>query len=273
MSAKRAIFPPGLDGESGKQFFSDESDDDDLYTGQPWQSADFGSARPQEPEQAIGSRGAAKGRAAYAAQEYDLPPPAGQPFGSLGGLFAGEPPQSHEGSSIFSTDTEDPLSTAPDDRLWEECRKRLCPACPQKKESEDARLRALADLDNAKKRLAREREDQVRFAAESVLNDIIPSLDNLDLALQHSDNYTGCKDFVVGVRMTRKLLLDALTKHGLAQAGAVGEPFDPALHEAVGMVDASDVADNHICSLLSNGYTLKGRLLRPARVMVCRKRS
>jgi molecular chaperone GrpE len=197
----------------------------------------------------------------------------GQSQGSSGGPFAGKSQQNSENTAFSAGMEEDLLSLVPNDRLWEECRKRVCPACPQKKEFEDTRLRALADLDNAKKRLAREREEQVRFAAESVLNDIIPSLDNLDLALQHSGNYKDCKDFAVGVQMTRKLLLDALAKHGLAKAGSAGEEFDPALHEAVGMVDAPDVADNHICSLLSNGYTLNGRLLRPARVMVCKKGS
>ena len=248
---------------SAKRRFDDE---DSLYTGQP-QPADFGRA--------------AKGRAAYAAQEQEAPPPqpagfgdqAGSPtgpgLGSIGGLFAGEPQTGGEGT--FPTGAEDLLSFTPDERLREECQKRLCPVCPQKKEFEDAHLRALAELDNAKKRLTREREEQVRFAAESILSDIIPSLDNLDLALQHSGNYKGCKDFVVGVQMTRKLLLDALARHGLAQAGAVGEEFDPALHEAVGMVNTPEVADNHICSLLVSGYTLHGRLLRPARVIVCKK--
>ncbi|MCL1939791.1 MAG: nucleotide exchange factor GrpE [Desulfovibrionaceae bacterium] len=272
MSAKHTIFPPGLGGEGGKKPLFTEGDDE-LYTGQPRQPADFGTARPQESEPVIGPRGTAKGRAAYAVQENELPPqsPAGPGFGALGGLFAGGPEQSSEGSAPSVGTAEDLLSLVPDARLQEECQKRLCPACPLKKEFEDAHLRALADLDNSKKRLAREREEQIRFAAESVLSDIIPSLDNLDLALQHAGNYEGCKDFVVGVQMTRKLLQDALTKHGLVQAGAVGEEFNPALHEAVGMVDAPGVADNHICSLLSNGYTLNGRLLRPARVMVCKK--
>jgi molecular chaperone GrpE len=274
MSAKRTIFPPGPGGEGGKNPLSVD-DDDELYTGQPRQPADFVTTRPPEPEPVIGPRGTAKGRAAYAVQDQELPPqsPAGHGFGAaLGGLFAGGSEQSSEGIAASFGTGEDLLSLVPDARLQEECQKRLCPACPVKKEFEDTHLRALADLDNSKKRLAREREEQVRFAAESVLGDIIPSLDNLDLALQHADNYKGCKDFVVGVQMTRKLLLDALAKHGLAQAeGAVGEVFNPALHDAVGMVDAPGVADNHICSILSHGYTLNGRLLRPARVVVCKK--
>jgi len=282
MSAKHSIFPPGGPnrGSQGGRRLPAFDDDDSLYTGHP-QPADFGMTRAQEPGTAepLGSTGrAAKGRAAYAAQDPEMPAQpttgsGGHGFGSLGGLFAGGAQYDPEAPDTSGTllNTDELLSIVSDDRLREECQKRVCPACPVKKEYEDAHLRSLADLDNAKKRLAREREEQVRFAAESVLGDIIPSLDNLDLALQHSDSYKGCKDFVVGVQMTRKLLLDALAKHGLAQAGAVGEAFDPALHEAVGMVDVPDVADNHICSLLVHGYTLNGRLLRPARVMVCKK--
>lgn len=269
MSAKHTIFPSGPEKNGGQP--SPADDDDGLYTGHPNQHGDIRAAKPAEP--VIGPRGAAKGRAAYAANDGETPPqpPRGHGFGSLGGLFAG-PPEQPAAAPEFSMDGGgDSLSVAPDDRLREECERRLCPACPAKKDADDACLRALADLDNAKKRLAREREEQIRFAAEAVLSEIIPSLDSLDLALQHAGNHENCKDFVVGVRMTRKLLQEALAKHGLAQAGSVGEEFNPALHEAVGMVNAPDVPDNHICALLSNGYTLNGRLLRPARVMVCKK--
>lgn len=162
------------------------------------------------------------------------------------------------------------LSVIAQEALEEECKKRVCPSCQVHKEAEDARLRALADLDNAKKRLAREREEQVRFAAEAILSDIIPSLDNLDLALQHAESNAACKDFVVGVRMTRKLMQEALAKHGLEQKGAVGEEFDPAVHEAMAMQPSSTVPEGHVCSLLSSGYSLNGRLLRPAKVMVCK---
>lgn len=148
------------------------------------------------------------------------------------------------------------------------CKERVCPECSVKKEADDALLRAAAELDNSRKRLAREREEQVRFAAESVLSDILPSLDNLDLALQHAGTNEACRDFVTGVRMTRQLLLESLKKHGLHVVGAVGEAFDPAVHEAVGLDPSGDVPKDHISKLLTSGYTLNGRLLRPARVMV-----
>ncbi len=148
------------------------------------------------------------------------------------------------------------------------CKERVCPACSVKQAADDVLLRAAAELDNSRKRLAREREEQVRFAAEAVLSDILPSLDNLDLALQHVGANEACKDFAAGVRMTRQLLLDSLKKHGLHVVGTVGEAFDPALHEAVGMDPAAEVPKDHISRLLTSGYTLNGRLLRPARVMV-----
>jgi molecular chaperone GrpE len=165
----------------------------------------------------------------------------------------------------------DCLARVSREALQAECLERLCPECPVKKEADDARLRSLADLDNAKKRLARERDEQARFVAEAVLADIIPSLDNLDLALLHAGDNSACKDLLVGLQLTRKLLFEALQKHGLEIVGAVGEPFDPAVHEAVGMTDAPGIPDGHVCTLISKGYTLKERLLQPARVMVCRK--
>lgn len=181
--------------------------------------------------------------------------------GRAGGLFA-------EPEAILEPLAEGAMS---DDELNAMCLARICPVCPQKKEADDARLRALADLDNARKRLGREKEESIRFAAESVLADLVPSLDTLDLALQHAATDNACKSFVTGVDMTRKMLLDSLKKHGFEKIGAVGEPFDPARHEAVGMADVPEVPDGAVCALLSPGYVLRDRLLRPARVTVCRK--
>lgn len=136
------------------------------------------------------------------------------------------------------------------------------------KEAEDARLRALAEADNARRRMAREKEEFLKYAASNVLGDILPSMDNLELALEHARGQAACKDFVIGVEMTRKLLMDALKKHGLVQVGVVGEPFDPNLHEAVGMEPNPDVPDGSVSKLMSAGYKLHDRLLRPARVVV-----
>ena len=143
--------------------------------------------------------------------------------------------------------------------------------CPHCAESEKTRLLALADLDNARKRLVREKEEFVKFAGESILADILPALDNLDLALAYAPEHKECKNFVVGVDMTRKLLLDALAQHGLEQVGELGETFDPAKHEAVEMQEHPEYAPGKICALMNKGYRLKDRLIRPAKVKVCKK--
>lgn len=143
----------------------------------------------------------------------------------------------------------------------------LCPLCT---ESEKARLMALADLDNARKRLAREKEEFIKFAGESIMADILPALDNLDLALAYAPEGKECRNFVIGVDMTRKLLLDALAKHGLEQVGELGEEFDPAKHEAVALESLPEYISGQVCGLMNKGYRLKDRLIRPARVKVCK---
>lgn len=137
-------------------------------------------------------------------------------------------------------------------------------------EAEEMRLRALAEADNARKRFLREKDEAIRFAASSVLADIIPALDNLDLALEHDKDNEACKDFFVGVEMTRKLLLEALQKHGLTRVGEIGEEFDPAVHEALSMAPSGEVPEGCVLMLMNRGYKLHDRLLRPAKVIVCK---
>jgi molecular chaperone GrpE len=132
-------------------------------------------------------------------------------------------------------------------------------------------LRVLADSENFKKRLLREKEDYFKFATSAILEEIIPVMDNLDLALAHGKQTEACKDLVTGVEMTMNIFLDTMKKHGLEQIGAVDVPFDPARHEALGQVERDDVDENTVCQMLQKGYMLKDRLLRPAKVMVSRK--
>ena len=150
------------------------------------------------------------------------------------------------------------------------CKESVCPGCDVFKEAEGIRLRALADAENVKKRLMRESEDMKKYAGESVLADMLPVLDNLDLALAHTGNLdAACKNFVIGVDMTRKLFLDALKGHGLVQVEAArGVEFNPEIHDAVGTAEEADLGDNAIAQVVQGGYLLKGRLLRPAKVMV-----
>ncbi|BFR47816.1 nucleotide exchange factor GrpE [Nitratidesulfovibrio sp. HK-II] len=163
-----------------------------------------------------------------------------------------------------------PVAAMDDDDLREQCAVRLCPECPERAEADEQRLRALAEMDNFKKRLQREKDDQVRYAAEVVLADLLPTLDNFDLALQYGRGNPAFKDMLVGVEMTQKLLLDALKRHGLEPVGEAGEPFSPEIHEAIGAEVRPDLPENTVCALMQRGYRLKERLLRPAKVTVSR---
>ncbi len=136
-----------------------------------------------------------------------------------------------------------------------------------KKENSEMKIRYLAEMDNFKKRMQREKEENAKYASENILQDIIPAIDNLDLALQYADN-EACKDIVMGIQMTRKLLLDSLKNHGLEQINAEKVEFDPNLHEAVGQEESDEVAPQYVIKTLQKGYILKDRLLRPAKVIV-----
>lgn len=137
-----------------------------------------------------------------------------------------------------------------------------------KKELEEERLRMAAEMDNFKKRLTREHQEQMRYASEKVLADILPALDNLDLALQYASENQACSDMTQGIEMTRKLLLEAIEKHGLVSVGLPGEMFNPAIHEAIGMDSTPDYEKGAVTRVMQRGYKLNDRLLRPAKVMV-----
>lgn len=152
--------------------------------------------------------------------------------------------------------------------LKDRCRAEICPTCAEKAEAEDIRLRALAEMDNFKKRMQRERDEQIKYAAEPVLHDLLPVLDNLELAIRYAGKDEACRDLLTGVSMTHKILLDAVKQHGLVPVGGEGEAFNPDLHEAVAQEPRQDMPPGHITVLHQRGYTLKERLLRPAKVSV-----
>jgi len=132
----------------------------------------------------------------------------------------------------------------------------------------DRRLRTLAETENLKKRLLKEKEDFQKYAVENLLTELLPVLDHLDLALAHGRGNDACKDFVVGVDMTRKAFADILGRHGVTEFGQAGEPFNPESHEALGMASVPGLDDDVVAQVVQRGFALRGRLLRPAKVMV-----
>lgn len=135
-------------------------------------------------------------------------------------------------------------------------------------EEAERRIRVLAESENLKKRLFKEKEEFVKYAVENLTSELLPVLDNLDLALLHGRGNEACKDLVMGVEMTRKIFLDILARHGIEEFGAEGESFNPERHEAVGVEQKPGAAEDEVVRVLQKGYLMRDRLLRPAKVVV-----
>ena len=129
-------------------------------------------------------------------------------------------------------------------------------------------LRQSADLDNFKKRASRDREDAIRFANEALVKELLPVVDNLERAVAHAKGGGNGESVVEGVEMILKGLFDALAKHGVVQIAAVGQPFNPQLHEAMAQVESPGHEPNTVLAEHQKGYLLKDRLLRPSLVTV-----
>jgi molecular chaperone GrpE len=130
----------------------------------------------------------------------------------------------------------------------------------------DRLARLQAEFDNARKRAAREQADFREYAVADAVKALLPILDSFDRALEA---HAGDENFR-GIELINRQFHDTLAKLGLRPIPAAGEPFDPYLHQAVEMVDTTDVPDHTVLEELQRGYKLKDRLLRPAMVRVAR---
>ncbi len=126
--------------------------------------------------------------------------------------------------------------------------------------------RTLADFDNYRKRMARDREELAQFAAKDILKDLLPTVDNLALALDKAENKED--PFVQGVKLAYDGFLKVLADHGATPLDSVGEPFDTNFHDALAQLPSSDVAEGIVMNEVKRGWLLHGKLLRPAQVVV-----
>ena len=134
------------------------------------------------------------------------------------------------------------------------------------KEKNEEILRRAADLDNYRKRLTKETEDKVRFANQSVVKDFLPVIDNIEMALQHTEEGTPLRE---GIELTIKSFKDALSKHGVTEINSeIGTIFDPAVHEAIMMDNNTEYENNAVTLCVQKGYLLNDRVIRPAKVKV-----
>jgi len=128
-------------------------------------------------------------------------------------------------------------------------------------------LRKLAEFDNFRKRVEREKLEMRKTAGEDLVQDLLPVLDNFERALEHFSE-TAPESFKQGVEMISKQLLDVLGRRGLERFDPTGQPFEPEFHEAIQRVEDSEHLPGRVAWVLSPGYLYGGRLLRPAMVGV-----
>jgi molecular chaperone GrpE len=138
------------------------------------------------------------------------------------------------------------------------------------KDEHEKMLRAVADLENYKKRALKEKEEMQKFGNEKLLKDFLPVFDNFDRALDAAKSASDFESLRKGVEMTRKLFEDTLGKHGVRAFSAKGQAFDPNRHEAMTAAETTDMPPNHVFSEVLRGFTLNDRLVRPALVIVSR---
>lgn len=129
-------------------------------------------------------------------------------------------------------------------------------------------LRAVADLENYRKRMLREKDELRQYAAANVVEDVIPILDNLSLGIAAAKQQTDVKSIVDGVGLVLEQFKTTLGRHGLKEVNPVGQPFDHNLHESIAHQPSPTVPAESVAQVVRMGYTLNGRLLRPASVIV-----
>ncbi len=137
-------------------------------------------------------------------------------------------------------------------------------------ELKDKYLRALADGENARKRIRQQSEESVRLQRENILRDLLPIIDNLERAVDAARGGGNGKPIVEGVEMVLRSLLDFLRGHGVTPQEAVGQPFNPQFHEAADHVESTEHPPNTVISEFHRGYQVGERVLRPARVTVAK---
>lgn len=141
-------------------------------------------------------------------------------------------------------------------------------------EAKDQHLRVLAEADNMRKRLQREKDAFTKFAAESLVRQLLPLVDSLDQALSAVDSHATSDALTRGVELIQQQLVGVLKREGVERIPAVGEIFDPNQHEAVEHVEAGDgIAINTIVEEVHAGFMMHGQVLRPAMVKVAKAKA
>ena len=132
----------------------------------------------------------------------------------------------------------------------------------------DQLLRTVAEIENVRRRAQRDVENAHKYAVEKLLSDLLPVVDSLEKAEDAAKTTDNAESMAEGIGLSLKLFVGILEKAGVTLVDPLGEPFDPQLHEAMAMVPNADAEPNSVMDVMQRGYTLNGRLVRAAKVVV-----
>ncbi|WP_033136597.1 nucleotide exchange factor GrpE [Aeromonas finlandensis] len=138
-------------------------------------------------------------------------------------------------------------------------------------EERERAIRAVAEMENLRRRAAQDVEKAHKFALEKFAGELLPVLDNLERAIELADKENeALKPMIEGVELTLKSMQSGVAKFGLVALDPLNQPFDPNAHQAMSMVPSADVAPNTVIAVMQKGYDLNGRVIRPAMVMIAK---
>lgn len=138
----------------------------------------------------------------------------------------------------------------------------------------DSVMRARAEADNIRRRAEQDVEKAHKFALEKFSNELLPVIDNLERALDLADKSNPeLTSMIEGIELTLKSMLDVVRKFGVEQVGEVNVPFNPEVHQAMTLMESEQHEPNHVMMVMQKGYTLNGRLIRPAMVAVSKAKA
>ncbi len=146
--------------------------------------------------------------------------------------------------------------------------RKLNDATAAAEKNKDLYLRAMADLDTYKRKVQREKQELAAFAIQPFIEELLPSLDHLDMAIESAKSGGDSQNLIVGVEMVRNHIKKVFENYGVEEVGAVGKDFDPNFEECMSQEPSDELEDNKVVKVVRKGYTFKGRLLRPASVVV-----
>jgi len=138
---------------------------------------------------------------------------------------------------------------------------------------QDKYMRLAAEFENYKRRAQRDQSDAIRYANESLLKNLLPTIDNLERAIQSGNDAGASGALIEGVQLTHKQFLETVGKLGVRQVSSAGGDFDPNIHQAVAQVESDTAAPNTVVEEFQKGYFLHDRILRPAMVTVAKEKS